>query len=304
MSPALEVPEALKGRALIASVSGGKDSTAMVLALREAGIEHRCVFADTGWEADETYAYLAYLVDKLGIWIDRVEAKQVGKKPPGGMVERARYRAGFPMRSARWCTGELKIEPIRDYHAAHSERSAVVVGLRAQESAKRASLPELTSELEGPHSFGWPVWRPLISWSLEDVLAIHRRHGVKINPLYRRGHNRVGCYPCVYSVKDEIRLIAKHAPERIEEIRTLETEFSELRRTRNIEKPGRYGHERASFFSSRGAESRAGAGAAVGIDEVVAWSRTSRGGRQLPLIEPPPEGGCYRWGLCEAEHDS
>jgi hypothetical protein len=29
-------------------------------------------------------------------------------------------------------------------------------------------------------------------------------------------------------------------------------------------------------------------------------SRTSHGGRQLPLIAPPPEGGCFRWGMCEA----
>jgi hypothetical protein len=32
----------------------------------------------------------------------------------------------------------------------------------------------------------------------------------------------------------------------------------------------------------------------------VAWSRTERGGRQLPLLAPPPEGGCFRWGMCEA----
>ncbi len=36
------------------------------------------------------------------------------------------------------------------------------------------------------------------------------------------------------------------------------------------------------------------------IDEVVAWSRTERGGRQLPMFPPVPDGGCFRWGMCEA----
>lgn len=36
------------------------------------------------------------------------------------------------------------------------------------------------------------------------------------------------------------------------------------------------------------------------IDEVVAWSRTARGGRQLTLIDEPL-GGCARWGLCEGK---
>jgi 3'-phosphoadenosine 5'-phosphosulfate sulfotransferase (PAPS reductase)/FAD synthetase len=50
----------------LASVSGGKDSTAMSLHLRERGIEHRRVFFDTGWEHAATYEYLDYLGDVLG----------------------------------------------------------------------------------------------------------------------------------------------------------------------------------------------------------------------------------------------
>jgi hypothetical protein len=36
------------------------------------------------------------------------------------------------------------------------------------------------------------------------------------------------------------------------------------------------------------------------IGEVVAWSRTSHGGRQLQILAPVPSGGCMRWGMCEA----
>jgi 3'-phosphoadenosine 5'-phosphosulfate sulfotransferase (PAPS reductase)/FAD synthetase len=53
-----ELSERLAGRRVIASVSGGKDSAAMCLWLREQGIEHDRVFMDTGWEHDLTYEYL------------------------------------------------------------------------------------------------------------------------------------------------------------------------------------------------------------------------------------------------------
>lgn len=53
------------------SISGGKDSTAMLLhALERDLTTMRCIFADTGHEHPDTYAYLDYLREKLGITID------------------------------------------------------------------------------------------------------------------------------------------------------------------------------------------------------------------------------------------
>ena len=48
----------LDSRRIIASVSGGKDSAAMCLHLRELGIPYDAVFMDTGWEHPATYDYL------------------------------------------------------------------------------------------------------------------------------------------------------------------------------------------------------------------------------------------------------
>ncbi len=118
---------------------------------------------------------------------------------------------------------------------------------------------------------------------------------VPVNPLYQRGHERVGCYPCIFSRKEEIALIAQHAPGRIDEIRELEAEMTALRARRNDIEPGRYKHPIATFFQTRDR----GEASSMGIDEIVTWARTSRGGRQLPLLAEPPSGGCFRWGLCE-----
>lgn len=300
MTRTIALPAEGRGLHVIASVSGGKDSTALILALREAGIGARYVFADTGWEAPETYEYIGYLRKTLGIVIDVVAVNDDPHRGYSAMVERIRHRAGFPGRMQRWCTRELKIEPLRRYHDRLIEMTGVetvsAMGVRAAESEARAKMVEWEDEPEGARSWGGYIWRPLLQWTVEDVLTIHNRHGVKVNPLYQRGHNRVGCYPCTFATKEEIALIAEHAPWRIDEIRQLEAEMRHLRARRNEEQPGRYKHvDNAQFFQTR---SRS-----VGIDEVVAWARTDHGGRQLPLFAPPPRGGCMRWGICDLPAD-
>ena len=213
------------------------------------------------------------------------------------MRARIAYRAGFPGRMQRWCTRELKIEPLRAYHDKLIEETGLetvsAMGIRAAESESRSKMPEFEDEPPGEQQWGGYLWRPLLRWTIEDVLRIHNRHGVKVNPLYQRGHSRVGCYPCIYATKEEIALIAEHAPQRIGEIRQLETEMLALRRARNEEKPGRYKHvDDAQFFQTRSQ-------GVTGIDAVVNWARTDHGGRQLPLFAPAPRGGCMRWGICD-----
>jgi 3'-phosphoadenosine 5'-phosphosulfate sulfotransferase (PAPS reductase)/FAD synthetase len=292
MTATIDVPEQVRSAELLAvvSISGGKDSTACALALREAGVPFRMVFANTGWEADETYAHLDHLREKLGP-IDVVGV-------PGGMVGRIRHRAGFPARMQRWCTRELKLRPIRDFHDMLEETPGVetvcVMGVRAAESEARSKLAPFVDEPSGDRSWGGWVWRPLLKWTVQDVLAIHHRHGVDVNPLYKLGHGRVGCFPCIFANKEQVRLVAEHAPERIDQIRALEAGVVTSRAERNAETPGRYKHMAGSFF-----QSNAGREGFTPIDEVVAWAQTSRGGKQLPLLREPPTGGCFDWGMCE-----
>lgn len=328
----LVVPPGHADSVLLVSVSGGKDSTAAVLALRESGIAARYVFADTGWELPQTYDHLGALERLLNITIERVGT-------PGGMVAKIRARAGFPARKQRWCTSELKVLPLRAHHDALMEREGVdtvsVLGIRAEESADRAKLPVFGYD----DLWGGYVWRPLIDATVADVLALHHRHGVPVNPLYKLGFGRVGC-TCIYATKEEIALTAEHFPERIDVIRELEGECGTLRKTRNAATPDRYAHAEATFFQAKlvdhyvrerkwittpkkgapkgtlsatqgpppsDAKSADGTWRDVRtpvykpmhIDEVVAWSHTSRGGRQLKVFQEAPQGGCFRWGMCE-----
>lgn len=272
---------------VVAGISGGKDSAALSLHLTELGVEHRRVFADTGWEHPATYEHLDYLEAVLGP-IDRVQSKH------GGMVDIVRKKGMFPSRLRRFCTQELKAYPIKRYLKEH-ECEINAVGIRAAESASRAKMPAW----EWSDSFDVYVWRPLIAWTEEDVIAIHKRHGVKPNPLYLRGAQRVGCWPCIFARKAEIRLVADTDAKRIALIAELELEVEARQRARNIEKGTTLeerGHHAPTFFHTKSHNNdKKGM---LPIHDAVTWSRTARGGRQLELIEDAPDG-CARWGMCE-----
>lgn len=277
---------------LVVSVSGGKDSAAMSLWLKEQGLEHERVFADTGWEHDWTYEYLrGPLTKALG------PITEVGLE--GGMAGLIRKKGLFPSRVGRYCTEELKVKPIAKYLAKRQEeqdREVVnVVGIRAGESEARSKMPMW----EWSESLDCWVWRPLLNWTTEDVVAIHQRHGLKPNPLYTTvvdgmTADRVGCFPCIFARKAEIRMVAAAAPGRIDLIRTLEGEVSAAAEARGSAHP-KYGSVR-TFFAGKITRDMS----PLSIDDAVKWSRTAHGGKDdLVVSEDEQPEGCMRWGFCE-----
>lgn len=277
----------IEGKRIVASISGGKDSAAMSLYLTELGIEHDRVFMDTGWEHDDTYEYLREILPaKIGPihWL----------RPRLQMEELIIKKGMFPSRMRRYCTQELKVFPMRDYIRTLQDAGAEVVntvGIRAGESEARSKMPEW----EWQDGFDCEVWRPLIRWSEQDVIDIHIRHGLRPNPLYLRGAERVGCWPCIYARKDEVRLIAQTDPARITRLRVLEQRVGEIARARATERGESLAHDPCWFQDRSG-----GTGETWPIDKAVEWSLTSRGGRQFEMFTADSrDAGCMRWGLCE-----
>lgn len=285
----------IAAKLVIASVSGGKDSTAVSLFLTELGIEHERVFADTGWEAQETYDYIrGPLTDALGP-ITEI-------KPLLQMEDLIRKKGMFPSRVRRFCTEELKVKPLFEYFFLRMKETAKplvnTVGIRAQESAARAAMPEWDGYTDKRGTFD--IWRPIIAWTMEDVIAIHHRHGLRPNPLYMAGASRVGCWPCIHSRKAEIKFIADHDPSRIDLIAALESEITLAAHARAAAK-GETNQRPRSFFAGVGPKEHDNGMGVMPIADVVEWARTARGGRQTMLFDTTdPDEGCVRWGMCES----
>lgn len=291
-----EVQARLAGRQVIASVSGGKDSAAMSLYLHELGIEHQRVFMDTGWEAPITYEYLRGELPKVIGPITWIRAERQ-------MEDLIRHKGLFPGRRIRYCTQELKVLPmIRHLRGLIEAGQELInaVGIRAAESSARSQL----SEWEWQEGFDCEVWRPLLRWTEQDVIDIHRRHGLKPNPLYLQGAARVGCWPCIYARKSEIRLIAETDPERIVRLRVLEGEVGAAARKR-AERDGRELTNMPAWFQnpvSRPGPDGKRDGSCWPIEQVVAWSRTALRGPTQDKDEfllSSQMDGCMRWGLCD-----
>jgi len=294
-----ERDEKLDGAMVVASVSGGKDSTALSLYLTEQGIEHRRVFADTGWEHEWTYDHVDYLETVLGP-IDRVQSEV------GGMVEWIEKKGQFPSRRGRWCTEKLKVKPILKFvQRMQDEHGEVVnaVGIRGLESSARAKMPEW----EWSDAFDCWVWRPLIDWTEQDVVDMHSRHAVKPNRLYLEYNSvtRVGCWPCIFSRKSELATIAREDPARLDEIERLEGIVKEKaieRYAKRGETLESLGYNPPTFFNVIDPAADKSLNRMVPIREVAEWAQTSSGGRQRELFYDN-SGGCVRWGLCETSSE-
>lgn len=279
-----QLAERFANRRVVASISGGKDSAALSLWLTERGIEHHHVFADTGWEHDLTYEYLrGPLTAKLGP-ITEVQGRDAG------MVNLVRRKGTFPSRLRRFCTEELKVMPLVTFVKSVQDvygDTVNAVGIRAAESEARAKMPEW----EWSDAFDCDVWRPLLRWTEQDVIDIHKRHGLAPNPLYLKGATRVGCFPCIFERKAGIKLVAQLSPDRIEQIADLEIEITAAAARKSAHPE--HGSTRTWFAGKITRDM-----SPFPIHEAVKWSKTKQGGKEEAVFNDEPEG-CVRWGLCE-----
>jgi 3'-phosphoadenosine 5'-phosphosulfate sulfotransferase (PAPS reductase)/FAD synthetase len=305
------------------SVSGGKDSTAMILHAIESGKDFISVFADTGHEHPDTYEYLDYLESKLDIklhrakpdFTDRIRKKAVfvkkhwadhgisdekiqtaldTLKPTGNpFLDLCIWKGRFPSPKGRFCTDELKSLPITEQVVLPILKTGKKVrswqGIRWAESPRRAKMP--MHELS---DYGIWIYRPILKWSADEVFAIHRRHDIKPNPLYLQGMNRVGCMPCVMCRKGELAEISRRFPDVIDRLRKWEKIVSEASKRGS-----------STFFDVRPfAEDKYNVNYIDhGVDAAVRWSKTLRGGKQFDLFSESEEiPACSsNYGLCELE---
>lgn len=199
----------------VLAFSGGKDSTAAGCWLHDRGIAFTPVFCDTGWEHPLTYAYVEEINRTLlGGRLVVLRAEDYA----GGMRELVARKGRVPSPTMRFCTERLKVRPMIAWLAGLEDAVTLYQGIRAEESAARATLPER----QWSDDYDCWIVRPLLRWSAADVFALLERHGVAANPLYRLGAARVGCFPCVLVGHRELKRLTATCPEVWERIGELE----------------------------------------------------------------------------------
>jgi len=151
----------------------------------------RIFFLDTGRLHQETYDTLAAAQCRYGlpieVYVPRTEAVQalLAAKGPNSF-----YRS---LEDRQECCRIRKVEPLA---RALAGASAWITGIRREQGATRDSA----RPFQWDPDHGLVKVSPLAGWTLEQVWAYIRAHGVPYNPLHDRGFPSIGCAPCTRAV--------------------------------------------------------------------------------------------------------
>ena len=201
----------------VVSLSGGKDSTAMLLRMIEEQMPIDIIlFCDTGLEFPDMYEHLAKIEQNTGCHITRLIAQHsfeymltqhevlVKHKKNAGQRNYRGY--GWPGPLNRWCTKELKTIPREKFLRALKEKYDIIeyVGLAADEGYR----------LERKNNQQEHCRHPLIDWNMTeaDCLKYCYDSGYDWNGLYEY-YSRVSCWCCPLQPLSELRILYEHFPD-------------------------------------------------------------------------------------------
>lgn len=206
------IEDAMKlGVRLFAGLSGGKDSTAMVGLLEEAGALDRvpCVYAHSALSFPDTLATVEAIAEKINADLHVIEPAdaeshvrracaeyhvEVPQPPVGGFTEMDLLRV-IPgditerlKHLYRCCaSGNMCIAWMyeHDYHGSF-------VGLRAEESRGRLLYARVYGSVyQNRKDDTWQIC-PLLGWSHDDVFGYIVRRGLPLHPYYRAAYELGG----------------------------------------------------------------------------------------------------------------
>lgn len=199
------------------SLSGGKDSTAMLLLMIEKGMPIDLVLsADTGMEFPEMYEHLAkvdeFLYKNRGIHITTLRHPhgfewlmlEEPKVKPSAIERRIHDGVslkgnGWPGVRVRWCTGQLKthlmLKKVNELKGKYKAMQYVGIAYDERKRCKGEVYP-------------------LVEWKIteKEALQICYDRGFDFGGLYEI-YNRASCWCCPFQRIDELRKLRKHHPE-------------------------------------------------------------------------------------------
>ena len=204
----------------VASFSGGKDSTAMVLRLIEEDWPlDEIVFFDWGVEFPEMYDHIDKVENYIGRKITRLNPRRsfidemLNRNP---LESSKRTWTGWPSPFIRWCTS-IKADAMIRY----SGESMQYIGIALDEAARRNS-----HYLKKEQNLF-----PLIKWKMNesDCLAYCQNRGFTWGGLYDV-FPRVSCYCCPLQRITDLRNLRQHYPDLWQQMLSMDTELGKPNR--------------------------------------------------------------------------
>lgn len=230
---------------LVLSTSGGKDSQTMLRQVHQQIIDQHwygrlvVVHADLGrveWQgvpelaAEQAAAYGWEL--------------EIVSRPEGDLLQHVLKHGKFPGQATRFCTSDHKTAQIAKlitrevdgWHQEHAKpgrkiadrrcRVANVLGLRSQESAKRAARDQVQLNTRLSNKTKREVFDvlPIQDWTEDQVWADIRESGVRHHEAYDLGMPRLSCCFCIFAKRDVLLLAGHHNTDLLREYAAVEAE--------------------------------------------------------------------------------
>jgi hypothetical protein len=191
----------------VCGISGGKDSSALAIYLRDRVSDMEYFFCDTGAELPETYEYL----NKLEVVLGKPIARLNSEKGFDHWLEV--YRGTLPSPQMRWCTKQVKIKPLEAWLG--DDEAVSYVAIRADERNRKgyvSTKPNISAVF------------PFVEDDIdhEGVVRILDDAGVGL-PKYYEWRTRSGCYFCFFQRKAEWVGLADRHPELFERAVAIES---------------------------------------------------------------------------------
>lgn len=180
----------------VLGISGGKDSAALALFMRDRVPEMEYYFTDTGKELPETYDFLTKLESALGKPVARLNSDRDFDHwlwVNNGML---------PSPQVRWCTRYLKIRPFEEWVGQDRVRSYIAIRADEDRDGYVSSNPNIV---------------PVFPFKEEgivkaDVFRILEESSVGV-PDYYKWRSRSGCFFCFFQRKYEWVKLAELHPD-------------------------------------------------------------------------------------------
>lgn len=194
----------------VVCLSGGKDSTAMLLMMLEKNMPVDIVlFCDTGIEFPAMYEHIDKIEKYIGIPITRLKADksfeyyliehEVNYRPTSEKYGTDIKGYGWAGARSRWCTSELKTRVISGYLKDLKREYDVIeyVGIAADEPSRIKNLRY-----------------PLYEWGITEAKALEYCYskGFDFGGLYKL-FNRASCWCCPLQGLKALRTLHDHFPD-------------------------------------------------------------------------------------------